>query len=255
LWVAFFIDCVAGGNDGCTKEFGFWEYHVSDRVLKDVKATIKADLEQKAKAAEQKRRRHQSNLRRGGGRCPGALAAPIRIAVCYEHSSFFLWLGAHLDGAVARILRHRCPSTTNVQVATGRGVESAERIVGDRVGVGFVLFAGALTSAVEEEAFCLGLADSCPRCGDPLKLFKSEAEQRQHLRRCDGSDARGQAHQKAKMASAIFQCYFISLQLLSSVRFRFAFVFGKCLTCLIASAAMERQQFLCSKVRVFLICF
>ena len=37
------------GNSKCVKEFGFYEFNVSDRVLKDVKMTIKREHEQKAK--------------------------------------------------------------------------------------------------------------------------------------------------------------------------------------------------------------
>lgn len=40
---------VTCGNAKCTKEFGFYEFNVSDRALKDVKITVKKEHEHKAK--------------------------------------------------------------------------------------------------------------------------------------------------------------------------------------------------------------
>lgn len=44
-------------NERCKKKFGFFLYHVSDRVIKDLKEQVKADLERKLKIREQKQRR------------------------------------------------------------------------------------------------------------------------------------------------------------------------------------------------------
>jgi len=45
------------GNDNCKKDFGFMLYHASDRVIKDLKATIKEEQEKASRATEAKRRR------------------------------------------------------------------------------------------------------------------------------------------------------------------------------------------------------
>lgn len=45
------------GNDNCKKDFGFMLYHASDRVIKDLKASIKEEQEKASRATEAKRRR------------------------------------------------------------------------------------------------------------------------------------------------------------------------------------------------------
>lgn len=115
------------GNGTCTKEFGFHMFNASERVMKELRATIKADHDKRVKRVEQKRRRAESNKRRGIG----------------------------------------------------------------------------VDSAMSEEAFCLGLADECPRCGRPLKEFRNEEGQRLHLRDCN--DTREHAAHAAKKAAAMTQ--------------------------------------------------
>lgn len=44
-------------NDNCKKDFGFMLYHASDRVIKDLKTTIKEEQEKASRATEAKRRR------------------------------------------------------------------------------------------------------------------------------------------------------------------------------------------------------
>jgi hypothetical protein len=112
------------GNAGCDTEFGFYEFPASDRVVAELRRTIKEDLEKRARTVEQKRRREQSSARRG--------------------------VGADVD---------------------------------------------------HEEAFSLGLTDSCPRCGAPLSSFHDEADQRQHLRECTDT-MKHKAHAKAKADAA-----------------------------------------------------
>eukprot|EP00039_Didymoeca_costata_P003332 m.66905 g.66905 ORF g.66905 m.66905 type:complete len:567 (-) comp11846_c0_seq1:272-1972(-) len=108
------------GNAGCDKEFGFYMFHASDRAIKDVKATVKAEYERRMKTVEQKRRREQSRKRRG-----------------------------------------------------------------------------AVDDSLQEEAFCLGLVDACPRCGEDLSSFDDELEMRQHLMNCN-DEKKIKAHTKKK---------------------------------------------------------
>lgn len=51
------------GNDKCNKPFGFIMYHASDRVIKDMKQSVKEEQERQIKAREAKLRR----AKRGGG--------------------------------------------------------------------------------------------------------------------------------------------------------------------------------------------
>eukprot|EP00041_Stephanoeca_diplocostata_P037543 m.1424087 g.1424087 ORF g.1424087 m.1424087 type:complete len:564 (-) comp25059_c0_seq5:5-1696(-) len=53
------------GNEGCTKKFGFYMFHCSDRVLKEMKESVKEEFEKRAKRVEQTRRRTASHRRRG----------------------------------------------------------------------------------------------------------------------------------------------------------------------------------------------
>ena len=61
---------------------------------------------------------------------------------------------------------------------------------------------GGLSAKQQDKLFTLGLADSCPRCGDPMSEFPSGEEQRQHLRECDGSSDKAKAHKAAKAKAA-----------------------------------------------------
>jgi hypothetical protein len=51
----------------CSKTFGFYLYHISDRTMKEIKASIKEDLLQKQKLREDKRRRAERSAKRGHG--------------------------------------------------------------------------------------------------------------------------------------------------------------------------------------------
>ena len=51
------------GNKTCKKEFGFWMFHASDRVIKETKQSVKAEQERLIKAREAKLRR----AKRSGG--------------------------------------------------------------------------------------------------------------------------------------------------------------------------------------------
>jgi hypothetical protein len=56
------------GQPECEKKtFGFYMFHCSDRVLKDVKIDVQRIREEQAKTTEQKRRRAESYRRRRGG--------------------------------------------------------------------------------------------------------------------------------------------------------------------------------------------
>jgi len=56
------------GRPKCDKKtFGFYMFHCSDRVLKDVKIDVQRIREEQAKTTEQKRRRAESYRRRRGG--------------------------------------------------------------------------------------------------------------------------------------------------------------------------------------------
>jgi hypothetical protein len=51
-------------HPSCQRTFGFYLYHVSDRILKEMKKTIKDELEQKLKAKEAKQRRNARSKQR-----------------------------------------------------------------------------------------------------------------------------------------------------------------------------------------------
>lgn len=54
------------GSKRCTKPFGFYMFHCSDRTIKNLKVEVKELRERKAKQTEQKRRRAESAKRRKG---------------------------------------------------------------------------------------------------------------------------------------------------------------------------------------------
>ena len=58
-----------------------------------------------------------------------------------------------------------------------------------------------ISSRHAEEAFALGLADSCPRCGAALADFAGEEEQRAHLRDCN-DDVKIKKHCQSKKLKA-----------------------------------------------------
>lgn len=55
------------GNKACNRDYGFYLYHCSDRVIKDMKIEVKRHREKQAKTTEQKRRRAEAFRRRQRG--------------------------------------------------------------------------------------------------------------------------------------------------------------------------------------------
>ncbi|OEU15868.1 hypothetical protein FRACYDRAFT_240564 [Fragilariopsis cylindrus CCMP1102] len=57
---------ISCGSKRCTKQFGFYMFHCSDRAIKNLKVEVKELREARAKQTEQKRRRAESARRRRG---------------------------------------------------------------------------------------------------------------------------------------------------------------------------------------------
>ena len=54
------------GNPGCTREFGFHLYHISDRAMTEMKRFVKSEQERLAKVQRTKQRRAEGRAGRGG---------------------------------------------------------------------------------------------------------------------------------------------------------------------------------------------